>query len=86
MTSTEKMILGLGVGIAIGAALGILYAPDKGKETRRKISDGFDQYRDKVVDAFDNLKQKAGCKAEQIAHEISEEVSARVSRAQNHEK
>ena len=81
MTSTEKMILGLGVGLAIGAALGILYAPDKGKETRRKISDGFDKYRDKVVDAFDNLKHKAGCKAEEIAEEIAEEVEAKVAKA-----
>ena len=83
MTSTEKMILGLGVGLAIGAALGILFAPDKGKETRKKISDGFDQYRDKVVDAIDSLKQKAGCKAEEIAQEISEEVSAKVAKANN---
>lgn len=81
MTSTEKMILGLGVGIAIGAALGILYAPDKGKETRRKITDGLDTYRDKVMDAFDHLKMKAGSKAEEIAQEISEEVSAKVAKA-----
>lgn len=81
MTSTEKMILGLGVGLAIGAALGILYAPDKGKETRRKISDGFDQYRNKIMDTIDNLKERAGHKAEEIVQEISEEVDARVSKA-----
>ena len=81
MNSTEKMILGLGIGLAIGAALGILYAPEKGKETRKKISDGFDLYKDKVMDAFDSLKQKAGCKAEEIAQEISEEVTAKVSKA-----
>jgi len=81
MTSAEKMILGLGVGIAIGAALGILYAPDKGKETRRKISDGFDQARNKMMDAFDTLKQKAGCKAEEIADEIAEELEAKVAKA-----
>lgn len=81
MTSTEKMILGLGVGLAIGAALGILYAPDKGKETRRKIGDGFDQARDKVMDAFENLKHKAGFKAEEIAEEIAETVEAKVAKA-----
>lgn len=81
MTSTEKMILGLGVGLAIGATLGLLYAPEKGKETRRKISDGFDHYRDKVMDAFDTLKHKAGYKAEEIAEEIAEEVKAKVAKA-----
>lgn len=83
MTSTEKMILGLAVGLAVGTALGILYAPDKGKETRRKISDGFDHYRYKIMDALDNLKDKAGHKAEGIAQEISEEVAAKVAEASN---
>lgn len=28
-------------GVAIGAAMGILYAPDKGDKTRKKIKDGY---------------------------------------------
>lgn len=80
MTSTEKMILGLGIGLAIGTALGVLYAPDKGKETRKKISDGFDRCRDKAMEAFDNLKHKAGCSAEELAQEISDEIAEKVAK------
>ena len=33
-----KVVLGVLAGVAVGALAGILFAPDKGSETRRKIS------------------------------------------------
>jgi gas vesicle protein len=35
--STGKVLLGIVAGMAAGAVLGILFAPDKGFETRKKI-------------------------------------------------
>ena len=35
--SSENILLALLTGAAIGAGIGILYAPDKGSETRHKI-------------------------------------------------
>ncbi len=35
--STGKVLLGVLAGVAAGAILGILFAPDKGYETRKKI-------------------------------------------------
>ncbi len=41
-----KVLLGLLAGVAIGAAVGILLAPDKGTSTRKKISRTKDEYSD----------------------------------------
>ena len=35
----DKVILGVVGGVAVGALLGILFAPEKGEKTRRKIMD-----------------------------------------------
>lgn len=45
-------ILGILAGTAIGATLGILFAPDKGSKTRKKISD-------EAIIAKHNLSEKA---------------------------
>ncbi|MFM7218366.1 MAG: YtxH domain-containing protein [Bacteroidota bacterium] len=50
--SSGKTLLALLGGVAIGALLGILLAPDKGSETRRKMADKArktgERVRDKV--------------------------------------
>jgi len=60
--STSKTLLGFAAGAAIGAALGILFAPDKGTETRRKISeqsnDLADNLKDKFTGLVDGVKEK----------------------------
>jgi gas vesicle protein len=49
----NKVLLGFLGGVAAGALLGILYAPDKGSKTRTKSSKRANQYADEA-----NIKQK----------------------------
>ncbi len=49
--STTKIALGALAGLAVGAIAGILFAPEKGSRTRRKIMD-------KGEDLTDELKSK----------------------------
>jgi len=55
MKNTSKILIALGAGVVIGGLLGILFAPAKGSDTRKKISEG----GKKLVDKF-NSQVKAG--------------------------
>lgn len=53
-------------GVAVGIILGILFAPDSGEETRRKISqraagikDSYSDLADDVSYTYDKIKNKA---------------------------
>ena len=51
----DKVILGVLGGIAVGALLGVLFAPEKGEKTRRKIMDKSNDYADELKDKLDSL-------------------------------
>ena len=51
-----KTILGVVAGLAMGAILGILFAPDKGKKTRRQILDKGEDYMDAIKEKFASAK------------------------------
>jgi gas vesicle protein len=55
MNSSGKVLLGVLAGVATGAVLGILFAPDKGSETRRKIAQKGEDYVDGLKGKFDEL-------------------------------
>ena len=53
--NTRNLILGALAGVAAGALLGILLAPDKGSMTRQKISKKSREYVDEVKEKVDDL-------------------------------
>ena len=52
---TSKLLLGVLAGMAAGAVLGILLAPDKGSETRRKIMDKSGEFADDIKEKFNGV-------------------------------
>ena len=45
MKEINKTIIAVGIGVAIGSLLGIFFAPRKGSETRKLISDKKNEIR-----------------------------------------
>lgn len=52
-------ILALLAGAAIGAAIGVLFAPDKGSETRKKMKEGLDDLKDQAKSKWDSFEEEA---------------------------
>ncbi|CAM4257301.1 YtxH domain-containing protein [Flavobacterium terrigena] len=52
-----KTALGIVLGIGVGALLGVLFAPDKGSKTRKKIMDKGHDFADGLKGKFDGLYQ-----------------------------
>ena len=65
-----NVVLGIVGGLAAGAILGVLFAPDKGSNTRKKIArksgelkdnvkESFNEFLTSVEDQYNNLTSKA---------------------------
>jgi gas vesicle protein len=50
-----KVLVGVLAGVAVGATLGILFAPDKGSNTRRKISSKGNAYAQDLEEKFNEF-------------------------------
>ncbi|MEP6673723.1 MAG: YtxH domain-containing protein [Ferruginibacter sp.] len=71
--STLKKFL---TGVAVGAALGILYAPAKGSKTRRRlakrgrdIKESWREMKDAVCNKIDDIREAVNEEAEDISAE-----------------
>ena len=60
--NTTKIIGALLVGAAVGVAIGMLMAPDKGSETRKKLADDANDMahnaEEEIKDVIDAIKKK----------------------------
>jgi gas vesicle protein len=70
MTTTTKVILGLIGAAAVGAAVGLLMAPEKGSDLRQNIKDSAGKWTDKLNDMWQNGKRTAEKASSRVQSEI----------------
>ncbi len=68
----NKVILGVIGGLATGAILGILFAPQSGKKTRRQIKDKSRELKDNMKEDFGKLIQKIDAKYQSVSEDAHE--------------
>lgn len=79
MKDSGKVVAALLAGLAAGAVLGVLFAPEKGTETREKINDS-------LADLGDALKERAEEQFDQLndfKEKIVSAIKSKVSKAES---
>lgn len=69
-----KVFLGVLAGVAAGAVLGILFAPDKGSVTRRKIVETGEDYADTVKEKFNEFVDTLSEKFEKVKDDVEKDM------------
>ena len=70
--SKRKVLAGLLVGAAAGAVLGLLLAPEKGSDTRKKIADKKNKFGEDLKNKFGEVKETIKGKYDNIKNDANE--------------
>jgi gas vesicle protein len=70
--SSGKVLLGVLAGLAAGALLGVLFAPDKGSVTRKKISKKGEDYANSLKEKFNEFLDNISEKFEEVKEEVTD--------------
>ncbi len=69
--NSGKVLLGLLAGVAAGALLGVLFAPEKGSDTRKKLLQKGEGYADAIKDKFNTLIDTVSEKFDSVNEDVS---------------
>jgi gas vesicle protein len=70
--SSGKVLLGVLAGVAVGAVLGVLFAPDKGSNTRKRISKKGEGLADDLREKFDEFLDSISVKVDEVKEEVAD--------------
>ncbi len=72
-------LVALLAGLAVGAVVGILFAPESGENTRGKISDKAGDLAETVKDKFHNIKGRFSHELDE-AEDVKDEIVSKVKK------
>lgn len=75
MKTSTKIWTGFIAGAALGTAAGILLAPDKGTNTRKKIAEKSKELSHNMAESYNSIREKLGRKVKNGNPELYEEMS-----------
>ena len=74
MTTTTKVILGLIGAAAVGAAVGMLFAPEKGSDLRKNIKDKAGKWSENLTDLWNSTKDNVKSEARKVSSRTQAEM------------
>ena len=83
---TSNLVLGVVTGAAVGACMGVLFAPDKGSNTRNKIYKKGGEWMGQAKGKVDNLKHQVTGVVDKVADKIHSHTNETKSALENSRK
>lgn len=79
MNTTTKLVVGMAAAAAAGAIIGMLIAPEKGKDLQKKLANGTKDWLSEIgslldmgKDAVNKAKAKSAATAEEMGEQLKE--------------
>jgi gas vesicle protein len=83
---TSNAVLGVVTGAAVGALIGVMFAPDKGSNTREKIYKKGGDWMGQAKGKVDNLKHQVTGVVDKVADKIHSATNETKAAAENSRK
>jgi gas vesicle protein len=68
--SSGKVLLGMLTGVAVGTTLGILFAPNKGVDTRKKITNQGNDLTDSLLSKFNGIMDTMSSRMDMMKDDV----------------
>jgi gas vesicle protein len=69
-----SVLAGIGMGVLVGAAVGLLLAPKSGEETRDDLSRAVKDLNDKITDLGRTLSQKVAAASDKLRTQMAQKI------------
>lgn len=80
---TSKTIIAVLGGVLVGAALGVLFAPEEGAKTRKKIAKKGKETKDKAKKSLEKAANKVSDKYNEVSSTVADEYNSVMSKGED---